>query len=193
MKLNDIILKLPRNKEVAEEILKLLQNENTKCVLDKDIKNSYYVYLNDTMYISDNDKTKNDGTRICLVAHECWHSIQSKLLQKLNFIFSNIELVLFVIVAIISFFTTSSLPVYIYAIINIISLIFRFILEQGAIKNSLIVSKQYLKLHLNDEETTFVMNEYLKKMKFLYLPFIFFLIFGRLIRFVIIYILYFII
>lgn len=193
MNLNDIILKLPQNKEVAEDILKYLNNHNTKCVLDKDIKNSYYVYLNDTMYISDNNKTKNDGTRICLVAHECWHSVQSKLLQKLNFIFSNIELVLFVIIVIISFYTNRLLPVYIYSIINIISLAFRFVLEQGAIKNSLILSKEYLSKKLNYEETSFVMSEYLKKMKILYFPFMISLIFGRFFRFSIIYILYFII
>ena len=47
--LEESISKLPANEIIASEILKTLENNHTKIVLDEDIKNSYYVYLNDIL------------------------------------------------------------------------------------------------------------------------------------------------
>ena len=49
-----IASKIPQNKEVAQEILYIVGNNTTKIEQDKDIKNSYYVYLKDTIYLADN-------------------------------------------------------------------------------------------------------------------------------------------
>ena len=37
---------LPDNQTVCKDILKLLKNDTTKVIFDKDIDDSYYVFLN---------------------------------------------------------------------------------------------------------------------------------------------------
>ena len=189
--LEDIISKLPPNEEVAKDILKMLDNSKTKCVLDKDIKNSYYVYLNDTMYISDREKVKNNSSRICLVAHECWHSIQSKFIQKLNFIFSNLELLTFIIAAVLRIFTKFEIIVYIYYAIILLSLIFRIILEQDAVRNSIPLAKNYMEKYLSKNDTEFITAKYKKKINILYIPFFISLMIGKIVRGIIIFLIYF--
>lgn len=57
---DDIIGKLPSSDIIAKDILNKLDNKKTKSIFDKDIKGNYYVYLNNTIYLSDrqNEKSK---------------------------------------------------------------------------------------------------------------------------------------
>ena len=50
---DDIIGKLPSSDIIAKDILNKLDNKKTKSIFDKDIKGNYYVYLNNTIYLSD--------------------------------------------------------------------------------------------------------------------------------------------
>ena len=126
----DIINKVPDNYTLANEILKKLKNNSTKVKLDNDIKNSYYVFVNDTIYLASNKKANEDYSRLCLIAHECWHSIQSKLIQKINFILSNIELVLFIICAVILLLKLNYIIIpIIYTLVVLLSLLIRFVLS----------------------------------------------------------------
>ena len=178
------------NEEVAQEILKELGNTKTKVVFDKDIKNSYYVYLNDTIYISDKTDNKNSYYRFVLIAHECRHSIQSKLLQNINFILSNIELIAFFVLFVVSIFVKNiTIPFILYAIFTVISCIPRIILEIEAIKNSINISKNYISKYLNKEESDYLLKVYKSKINTL-LPFALIQLFiGKIIRIAILFVL----
>ena len=151
--LKDEISKLPANEELTKEILYMLNNKHTKVVLDEDIKNSYYVYLNDTIYLSNREKAKNNSSRVVLTAHEVRHSIQSKYLQIINFVLSNVELIAFVINIILFIFKKFSMTnILVYLGIVVISIIPRMILEFDAVINSIKITRKYLKDKINDKK-----------------------------------------
>ena len=61
---DDIIGKLPSSDIIAKDILNKLDNKKTKSIFDKDIKGNYYVYLNNTIYLSDRQNEKSNNRRI---------------------------------------------------------------------------------------------------------------------------------
>lgn len=185
-KLSDEISKLPANEELTKEILSMLNNKHTKIVLDEDIKNSYYVYLNDTIYLSNREKVQNNSSRVVLTAHEVRHSIQSKVLQVMNFAFSNIELIAFVINVILFIFKKFSIiNILAYLGIVIVSIIPRMILEFDAVINSIKITKNYLKQKMSKEKLDEIISIYKFKINILMPVFIFNLIFGKIIRLII--------
>lgn len=187
----DIINKVPDNYTLANEILKKLKNNSTKVKLDNDIKNSYYVFVNDTIYLASNKKANEDYSRLCLIAHECWHSIQSKLIQKINFILSNIELVLFIICAVILLLKLNYIIIpIIYTLVVLLSLLIRFVLEFGAIKNSVFVSKDYISEKFDNTSANLVASEFKKNIKKLLPVFILSLSASRFCRIALIWIIY---
>lgn len=184
--LKDEISKLPANEELTKEILYMLNNKHTKVVLDEDIKNSYYVYLNDTIYLSNREKSKNNSSRVVLTAHEARHSIQSKFLQIINFVFSNLELIAFIINIILFIFKKFSITnILVYLGIVTISIIPRMILEFDAVINSIKITRKYLKDKINDEKLNKIISIYKFKINILMPLFIFNLIFGKIFRIVI--------
>lgn len=186
-----IVDKLPKNVVVCAEILKLIGNNNTKVKLDDDIKNSYYVYNFDTIYLSNKECSKTLYTRICLIAHECIHSIQSKVLQRINFSISNIELVIFFICILIRIFNFNNICIwYIYMSIFLLSLIPRMILESGAVKGSIPLAKMYMTNEIGSDNANIVGNVYNFQIKLTFPLFILSLLFGKIIRAIIIYMLY---
>lgn len=185
------ISKLPTNEEITREILNDLKNNHTKIVLDEDIKNSYYVYLNDTIYLSNRKKVIEDSSRVILIAHEAKHSMQSKLLQKINFIISNLELAVFVInVILLVIKIFSIINIYTYMIIVMLSIIPRMILEIDAVKSSITISKDYLKNKISMKDLDKLMGIYKFKVRTLIPLFIINLIFGKVIRMLLIFIFY---
>ncbi len=190
-KLQEINKKLPSNEEICKEILVKYNNKNTKIILDENIKNSYYVFLNNTIYLANNNNIKNAEYRLVLIAHECRHSLQSKLLQKLNFIFSNIELILFFILFVISIFKMINIQMLlIYMSFFIISIIFRFILEFDAVKKSIIISKKYIENKLSKEDAKIIDLSFSSKANLLFPIMILQLFFGKIIRAMILYLMY---
>lgn len=152
--------KLPENEIICKDILNSLNNKDTKVILDKEIKNSYYVFLNDRIYISDNKVNDNLYTRIVLIAHECIHSIQSKILQILNYLFSNVEVLMFLILLGVKFITkTSNIVLLItYLMVVLIAIIFRSILEFDAVKRSLNLGLEYLLSKTNEKEAKVIIE-----------------------------------
>ena len=182
IKLDKIIDKLPSNYEVVEDILKIIGNKTTKVVFDNDIKNNYYTYLNDTIYLTKSKKfnDKNRSGRICVVAHECRHSVQSKILQNINFILSNLELLSFIIMIILTFIKFVNITyLFIYFGIIIISIIPRLILEIDAVIKSVPIAKKYLETKLKKDDVEYVENYYSIHTKMLLPIFIFSLLFER--------------
>lgn len=143
--LDFFISSLPNSDVIAKELLYELGNKKTKYVFDKDIKGSYYVYLNDTIYLCDKQKEKNNYERLCVIAHESIHSIQPKFLQNLNFILSNLEIVCFVVFLILYFLKLNRLYIYLgYITVAVLSMIPRLILELCALSKAPKLSKKYL-------------------------------------------------
>lgn len=183
-----LINELPGNETVCKQILELIGNNKTSIKLDKNIKNSYYVFLNDTIYLSDLEKVNKSYYRISLIAHECIHSVQNKLLQIINFILSNIELVVFAISLILIVFKyNNNTFFYSYFIINILSIIFRLILEIHATIKSIGLSEKYMKNKIEDEKLKDIINAYRSKIILLFPLFIISLIFVKVLRLLIIY------
>ena len=152
--INKIINKLPSNDIICKEILEKIGNNHTKIVLDDEIKNSYYVYLNDTIYLTNKNKTKDLYTRLVIIAHECRHTLQNKNLQRVNFILSNVELVLFVIALVMIIFNiVPKIIIAVYLDCVLLSLIPRFILELDAVKHSVKIAKEYMDKRLSKDET----------------------------------------
>lgn len=178
---------LATNDKIAQEMLIDINNTKTKVVLDEDITNSYYVYLQDTIYIS--NKEKNQGIhRCCLVAHECIHSKQSKIIQTINFVISNIELIAFIVSIIVILFNKSPVTLYIYLILCILSVFPRTYLELDAIFNSLRLSKKYLEKKLSKVNLDKLMDLYRTQIYTL-LPFSFIsLFFGKIVRILVVFI-----
>lgn len=143
--LDSVIEKLPNSEEIAKDLLKKLGNKKTKCLFDEDIKGNYYVYLNDTIYLCNKQNKKDNYERLCVIAHECIHSIQPKWLQKLNFIFSNLETIFFVLAIILYFLKITNVYLFsMYIAIAIFSIIPRLVLEIWAMLNAPKLSKKYL-------------------------------------------------
>ncbi|MDO4282156.1 MAG: hypothetical protein Q4D02_00835 [Clostridia bacterium] len=189
-KINEQIRKLPINEEVTHEILEKLDNHKTKIVLDSDIKNSYYVYLNDTIYLSNREKVIKDSSRIVLIAHEARHSVQSKILQKLNFILSNIELIIFCINIILWLLKkVSYINIYLYILVVIISAILRMILEFDAVIGSIKIAKEYLQDKVDNKNMEFIMSIYQFKIKCLMPLFVINLLWSKVIRLIVLVIL----
>ena len=183
-----LINELPGNETVCKQILELIGNNKTSIKLDKNIKNSYYVFLNDTIYLSDKEKVNKSYYRISLVAHECIHSVQNKLLQIINFILSNIELIVFAISLILIIFKyNNNTFLYSYFIINILAIIFRLILEIHATIKSIGICEKYMKNKIEDKKLKDIINAYRSKIILLFPLFITSLVFGKVLRLLIIY------
>jgi hypothetical protein len=154
--IRDIINKLPRNEQIAKDILEILNNKTTELKCDDDIKGSYYVFLNDTIYLS-NNKASKEYSRLTLIAHECVHSIQSKVLQIINFLLSNLEIIFFVIIILLKILNVCGNKLdFTYLIIVISSIIVRVILELDASVKSISLSKDYVNVNLNEEYSKIV-------------------------------------
>lgn len=190
VQLLNISNKFCSNDIVCKQILELLNNETTNIKLDTDIKSNYYVFFTDTIYLSDKEITKNGYQRICVIAHECIHSIQNKTTQVINFTLSNVELIAFVISLICIIFKFNTNIVFFgYLILNILSSIPRLILEIDATIRSIDLSRKYMEYKLDENELSSILKVYKLQIVLFWPLFIVSLLMGRALRIVIIYIL----
>ena len=181
IKINKMISNIPENEFVAKEILEMLNNNKTKIEIDSDTKSNLYIFLNDTIYISKNKK--DDFNRICVIAHECIHSIQSKSAQILNFVLSNIELILFIVLIALFCFKLKFMPLLIlYVLTNIFSIGIRLYLELSAVFGSIKLSDKYFKNYLEDKIRDYIVNIYKSQIKTLLVFFIIKLFLFKVVR-----------
>lgn len=189
IKINKMISNIPENEFVAKEILEMLNNNKTKIEIDSDTKSNLYIFLNDTIYISKNKK--DDFNRICVIAHECIHSIQSKSAQILNFVLSNIELILFIVLIALFCFKLKFMPLLIlYVLTNIFSIGIRLYLELSAVFGSIKLSDKYFKNYLEDNIRDYIVNIYKSQIKTLLVFFIIKLFLFKVVRMVFIILMY---
>ena len=100
-RLNKLADKYPVNIEICKDILKKLKNVDVKIEEDKEAETTMYIAVSNKIFIAD---TKNSYTRIQTMAHECLHSVQDRKILMFNFIFSNIYLIYFAIIIILTIF-----------------------------------------------------------------------------------------
>jgi len=142
--LNKLAEKYPNNIEICKQILKKLKNENVKIEEDKNVETTLYIALTNKIFIAD---TKNSYTRIQTMAHECLHSVQDRKILMFNFIFSNIYMIYFMAIIILTIFkvaTNSLLCLNIFLLLSLTYYMVRIFLENDAMINAKYLAKEYM-------------------------------------------------
>ena len=143
-KLKEVSDKFPENKEICEDILKKLKNENVQIEENKESKVSLYIAATNKIIIAN---IKDTFTRIQTIAHECLHSVQDRKLLIFNFVFSNIYFLYYIIccsLIILKYLPNKLLFLNIFFILSFIYYTIRIFLENDAMIKAEYLSKQYL-------------------------------------------------
>ena len=160
--LDELTNSFPENINICKSILKKLGNEKVKIKEEKESKTSLYIVLNDTITIAN---IRNSYTRIQTLAHECIHSIQSKKMLWFNFIYTNIYMLYFIIITILTLLNIIKTP-FIYlvvlSIMGMVQYVIRSMLETDAMMKAKYVAKEYLEENniCTKEEVEKIINEY---------------------------------
>lgn len=183
-KFNNIASKLPNNKIICETILKMVDNDSIKIdvVEDQNKSLTYYSVISNSIIITN---IKDTFTRVQTIAHECLHSIQNRRLLLFNFIFSNIYLIYFVVVCILSILKIiefSTLQIFIVFLMGMIFYFVRSYLETDAMTNAKYLAEMYMKGAniISDDEIKVLVDEY-EKLNKIGIPMTNFLLFCKVI------------
>ena len=159
--LQKITDKFPENIDIAKDMLKMLGNTDVKIEQAKDTKTSLYIAITNKIVIAD---LKDNYGRIQTIAHECTHSVQDRRLLMFNFIFSNVEIVYFIISLILTItnvFTNVLLQICILLILFFIKYATRSYLEIDAMTKSRYLAEKYMdkkNLCTKDEQEKLLME-----------------------------------
>ena len=167
--MEEILNKNP--KEICIDILKQINNENVKFEMDDSSRTSLYVFLTNTIIISNKKvKTKKsvdeqNKSKLLVTAHECAHSIQPKTMQWLNFILTNIEIIMFLVILFITFILKYTNPIlnYIYLCLSLFSIAIRHYLEMDATIKSVKITSKYLQNNGVEKDKIIDLVKYYKK------------------------------
>lgn len=142
--LDEMTNSFPENIDICKSILNKFNNTNVTIKEEKESKSSLYVVVNNTITIAN---IRNSYTRIQTIAHECIHSIQSKRMLWFNFIYTNIYMLYFLVISILTLCNVITSPYVFLCILIIMSLIqysIRSMLETDAMTRARYVAKEYL-------------------------------------------------
>ena len=154
--------KFPEDQKMCKDILSKLQNKDVKVKLEPEYNSCLYTVFNNTITIG---KFQQQYMKIQTIAHECIHSCQNKITLWANFIFTNIYLIYFTVILILTFLNKLSYT-NIHAIIlifmSIIQYILRFSLENEAMIKARFIAKEYIEENkiLNKDEENILLEEY---------------------------------
>ena len=185
--LEKITDKFPDNVEIAKEMLQMLGNEDVKIEKAKDTGTSLYIAVTNKISIAD---MKNNYARIQTIAHECLHSCQDRTLLLFNFIFSNINIIYFIVISGLTIFKVihnQMLQVVILMLFMFIQFTVRSFLEIDAMTRSRFFAKEYIesKNLISKEEQERLLKQY-KEINKMGIPFtIWNLILNGLVRIII--------
>lgn len=143
-KLEKVTDRFPENIDIAKEILEMLDNKKVKIEEAKDTKTSLYIAITDKIIIAD---MKNNYARIQTIAHECAHSVQDRRILLSNFIISNICIIYYlavVILTICNVINSYLLYIVILMILTLIKMIIRTYLETEAMTKSRYLAEKYI-------------------------------------------------
>lgn len=142
--LKDLTDKLPENREICKTILKKLGNEKVEIKESESNTASFYLVLNNSILIAN---IKDTFTRVQTIAHECLHSIQNRRTLLFNFIYSNIYMIYFLCICILSLLRLNEYKMLHLFILTIMSFIYyavRSYLEMDAMTKAKPLAKEYL-------------------------------------------------
>ena len=162
--LDELVRRFPSNIQICQYILNKLGNKHTKIKEAKDSQTSLYLVANDTISIANINDTY---TRVQTIAHECLHSMQSKKMLWFNFVYSNIFIIAYlaiVVLTITKVITNGMLFVSILLIMTIIYFFIRSILEIDAMLNAKYLAKEFMEevKISSDEEIDKIIKSYEK-------------------------------
>lgn len=160
--LDELTNTFPENIDICKSILAKLGNTNVNIKEDKESKTSLYVVVGNSITIAN---IRNSYTRIQTVAHECIHSIQNKKMLWFNFIFTNIYLLYFGIISILTIAKVIKEPnifLYILIIMSMVHYFIRSMLETDAMTRARYVAKEYLEENniCSNEDVTKIVTQY---------------------------------
>lgn len=160
--LEKITDKFPKNIEVAKEMLDMLGNNGVKIEEAKDTGTSLYIAITNKISIAD---MKNNYARLQTIAHECLHSCQDRTMLLFNFIFSNINIIYFFVISILTIFkviNNQMLQVAILMLFTLIQFSVRSFLEIDGMTRAKFLAKEYMekKNLCTNNEKELVLNEY---------------------------------
>lgn len=142
--LEKITDKFPENIQIAQEMLEMLDNKGVKIEEAKNTGTSLYIAITNKISIAD---MKNNYARIQTIAHECLHSCQDRTLLVFNFIFSNINMIYFFIITLLTLFkviNNQMLQIAILMLFTLIQFAVRSFLEIDAMTKSRFLAKEYM-------------------------------------------------
>ena len=160
--LEEITDKFPQNVEVAKTMLEMLDNNSVKIEEAKNTETSLYIAVTNKISIAD---MKKNYARIQTVAHECIHSCLDRRLLLFNFIFSNINIIYFIIISILTILkviSNQNLQIEILMLFTLIEFSVRSFLEIDAMTKAKYLAKEYMeKIKLcTEEEKNKLLKEY---------------------------------
>ena len=145
--------KYPSNIDICKEDLEMLNNKNVHIEENDGSDATVYIAISNKISIGN---LRNSYTRIQTIAHECLHSIQNKKLLIFNFIFSNIYLLYFFIIIVLTIFgnlQNQMAHVATLAVMGIVYLTVRLYLESDAMIKARYLAKEYMnKKKISSEE-----------------------------------------
>lgn len=136
--------KYPSNIDICKEYLEILNNKNVNIEQNDGSDATVYIAISNKILIGN---LRNSYTRIQTIAHECLHSIQNKKLLIFNFIFSNIYLLYFLIIIVLTIFgNLQNQMAYVatLAVIGVVYLTVRLYLESDAMIKARYLAKEYM-------------------------------------------------
>lgn len=142
--INELTKEYPENIEICRQMLKKLGNTTVEVKEDKESKTSLYMVIGDSITIAN---IRDSFTRIQTIAHECLHSVQAKTMLWFNFIFTNLYLLYFIVIMVLTLTKVITNPM-LYLVILIILGMFQFfirsMLETEAMTKAPYLAKEYL-------------------------------------------------
>lgn len=160
--LEKITDRFPENIDIAKEMLEMLDNKDVKIEEMQNTKTSLYIAITNKILIAD---LKNNYARIQTIAHECLHSIQDRRLLMFNFIFSNIFIIFWITMSILTItktITDTSTILFTLLLFTLIKIIVRGYLETDAMTKSRYLAEKYInkKNITSKEETEKLLTQY---------------------------------
>lgn len=142
--LNELTKTFPSNLEICNKILEKLNNTQVNVKEDENSKTSLYVVVGNTITIAN---IKDSFTRVQTIAHECIHSVQNKRMLWFNFIYTNIYILYFLVILVLTIFKIITSPMLYLCILIILGMIHYFIrsmLETEAMTKARYIAKDYM-------------------------------------------------
>ena len=160
--LEELTDKFPENVQVAKEMLEMLGNSKVKIEEAKNTQTSLYIAVTDKISIAD---MKNNYARIQTIAHECLHSVQDRRLLLFNFIFSNIIILYWLTIAILTItkvIQNTFVPMFVMLLLTTIKFAVRGFLEIDAMTKSRYLAEKYIKSKniITEKETEQLLERY---------------------------------